>query len=118
MTNVYAKFRNFPLRINKALGIFRIGVTTTTRRRRTRRRTTVVALRDPSGSKKLKGQLDEVDRVGHQLPWIDRLAQLDRFRCLEKILYLECLQEQATIEIAERRSKGVFSSSVAKTPAA
>ena len=29
--NVYAKFRNFPLRINKALGIFRIGVTTRTR---------------------------------------------------------------------------------------
>jgi len=28
--NVYAKFRNFPLRINKALGIFRIGVTTRT----------------------------------------------------------------------------------------
>jgi len=23
VTNVYAKFRNFPLRINKALGIFR-----------------------------------------------------------------------------------------------
>ena len=45
--NVYAKFRNFPLRINKALGIFRIGVT-----RRTRTTTTVVALRDPSGSKK------------------------------------------------------------------
>ena len=42
--NVYAKFRNFPLRINKALGIFRIGVTTT-RRRRTRR-TTRVAVRD------------------------------------------------------------------------
>ena len=36
--NVYAKFRNFPLRINNALGIFRIGVTT--------RRTTVVAIRD------------------------------------------------------------------------
>ena len=45
MTNVYAKFRNFPLRINKALGIFRIGVT----RRRTR--TTVIALRDLSRSK-------------------------------------------------------------------
>ena len=43
--NVYAKFRSFPLRINKALGIFRKLVTT----RRTR--TTVVALRDPSGSK-------------------------------------------------------------------
>ena len=41
MTNVYAKFRNFPLRINKALGIFRKRVTTTT----------VVALRDHSGSK-------------------------------------------------------------------
>ena len=42
------KFRNFPLRINKALAIFRKQVTTppvTTR-------TTVVALRDPSGSKK------------------------------------------------------------------
>ena len=25
VTNVYAKFRNFPLRINKALGIFRKG---------------------------------------------------------------------------------------------
>ena len=41
--NVYAKFRNFPLRINKALGIFRKRVTTRTR-------TTVVVLRDPSGS--------------------------------------------------------------------
>ena len=38
---MYAKFRNFPLRINKALGIFRIGVT----RARTRT-TTVVAIRD------------------------------------------------------------------------
>ena len=38
--NVYAKFRNFPLRINKALGIFRIGVT------RTSTRTTRVAIRD------------------------------------------------------------------------
>jgi len=37
-------FRNFPLRINKALGIFRKRGTTTI--------TTVVALRDPSGSKK------------------------------------------------------------------
>jgi len=42
---VYAKFRNFPLRINKALGIFRKRVTT-------RRTTTVVALRDTSWSKK------------------------------------------------------------------
>ena len=33
---MYAKFRNFPLRVNKALGIFRIGVTTTRRRRTTR----------------------------------------------------------------------------------
>ena len=41
--NVYAKFRNFPLRINKALGIFRIGVTRTTS---TRTRTTRVAFRD------------------------------------------------------------------------
>ena len=37
--NVYAKFHNFPLRINKALGIFRIEVTTRTR-------TTRVAIRD------------------------------------------------------------------------
>ena len=43
---MYAKFRNFPLRINKALGIFRKWVTTT-------RTTTVVALRDPSGYKNL-----------------------------------------------------------------
>ena len=47
--NVYAKFRNFPLRINKALGIFRIGATTrtttTTTTTRTRR-TTRVAIRD------------------------------------------------------------------------
>ena len=28
LTNVYAKFRNFPWRINKALGIFRKRVTT------------------------------------------------------------------------------------------
>ena len=34
-TNVYAKFRNFPLHIKKALGIFRKRVTT---------RTTVVAI--------------------------------------------------------------------------
>ena len=37
-TNVYAKFRNFPLRIKKALGIYRKRVTTRT--------TTVVAIRD------------------------------------------------------------------------
>ena len=42
VANVYARFRNFPLCINKVLGIFH--VTT---------RTTVVALRDPSRSKKL-----------------------------------------------------------------
>ena len=41
--NVYAKFRNFPLRISKALGIFRIGVTRTSTRTR---RTTRVAIRD------------------------------------------------------------------------
>ena len=40
--NVYAKFCNFPLRINKALGIFRKRATTT----RTRRTTTVVAITD------------------------------------------------------------------------
>ena len=44
--NVYAKFRDFPLRINEALGIYQKRVTTPTRRR-----TTVVALRDPSRSK-------------------------------------------------------------------
>ena len=41
--NVYVKFRNFPLRINKALGIFRIGVT---RRRKRTTTTTRVAIRD------------------------------------------------------------------------
>ena len=50
--NVYAKFRHFPLRINKALGIFRIGVTTTTTRRRTR--TTLVAIRDAFQRLKIK----------------------------------------------------------------
>ena len=43
--NVYAKFRNIPLRINKAFGIFRKVVT----RRRT---TTVVEIWDPSRIKK------------------------------------------------------------------
>ena len=45
VTNVYAKFRNFTLRINKALGIFRKRVTTPTRTS-TRTRTTVAAIRD------------------------------------------------------------------------
>ena len=43
---MYAKFHNFPLRINKALGIFRKRVTTTPT-------TAVVAVWDPSGSKNL-----------------------------------------------------------------
>ena len=47
VTNVFAKFRNFPLRINKALGIFRKQVTTRTR-------TTVVAIRDPFRVQKSK----------------------------------------------------------------
>ena len=45
--NVYAKFRNVPLRINKALRIFQKRVTTP----HVRRTTTVVALNDPSGPK-------------------------------------------------------------------
>ena len=42
--NVFAKFRNFPLRINKALGIFRKPYTLT--RTRTTTRTTVAGVRD------------------------------------------------------------------------
>ena len=38
--------------------------------------------------KKLNGQVDEVDRVAHQLPCIDRFAQLDRFRSLERAWWL------------------------------
>ena len=56
---INAKFRNFSLRINKALGIFRKRITTspvTTRK-------TVVALRDPSGSKNV-GNENGNDGVG------------------------------------------------------
>jgi len=50
---VYAKFRNFPLRINKALGIFRIGITTK------RTRTTVVAIRDAFQRPKMTSTIAE-----------------------------------------------------------
>ena len=50
---MYAKFRNFPLRINKALGIFRKRVTTQTTTTTTTR-TTVVGIRDAFQSPKIK----------------------------------------------------------------
>jgi len=58
---VYAKFRCAPLRIKKALGIFRELITTTTRTKRTTR----VAFWDPpSGFKKVFGCVWKDDRDG------------------------------------------------------
>ena len=62
-TNVYAKFRCAPLRIKKALGIFRELITTT------RRRTTRVAFWDPPyGS-----SINETDK--NSLIYLEKIQQ-------------------------------------------
>ena len=85
---MYAKFRNCPLSINKALGIFRKRVTTP------RSRTTVVALGDPSGSNNMTLiiELYTVCR-GAQEPPTGGVA-LQKFRLLGRISLINELTSQ------------------------